>query len=206
MTEENTIPATAADVKPITTAPTQEQTFGKSELLDAGAILKDILGIKAGNIVGDLGAGGGMFTTQSAMIVGNQGQVYAVDVMKNILGEIESKARMTGLTNIKTIWSNLEMVGVTKIKEASLDFALLVNILFQSTKHFEILSEATRFLKPNGKLLIVDWSNTAPGFAPPSDRQVDPETIKQRANQLSLTLDQEFKAGNYHFGLVFIKA
>ena len=187
------------------TSQTQEQTFGKSELLDAGKILQEVLGIEQGQMVADLGAGGGMFTIQAARLVGDRGQVYAVDIMKSSLSDIESKARMTGFNNVKTVWSNLEIVGAAKINEASLDHAMLVNILFQSKKHYEIMAEATRLLKPGGKLLIIDWSNTAPGFAPPSEMKVDPAQLNAHAVKLNLSLEQEFKAGTYHFGLIFIK-
>jgi len=183
----------------------QEQVFGKSELLNAATILKDILGLSIGSVVADLGAGGGMFTIQSARLVGDPGQVYSVDILKNTLSEIESKARMSGLYNIKTIWSNLEIVGATKIKETSLDFALLVNVLFQSSKHYEMMAEAARLLKQNGKLLIVDWDNTQPAFTPPSNMQVDPKKLNEYAQELGLALEKEFKAGQYHFGMIFIK-
>ncbi len=190
---------------PVGKAPSQGEVFGKSELLNAGTILKDILGISIGSVVADLGAGGGMFSIQAARLVKDQGQVYAVDILKNTLSDIESKARMAGLYNIKTIWSNLEVVGATKINEASLDFALLVNILFQSSKHYEIIAEASRLLKSGGKLLIVDWDNTQPAFTPPSNMQVDPSKLNEYASQLELNLEKEFKAGQYHFGAIFIK-
>lgn len=186
-------------------APAQDQAFGRSELLNGGAILKDVLQIAPRSVVGDLGAGGGMFSLSAARLVGEQGQVYSVDIMKNALADIESKARMANLHNIKTIWSNLEMVGAAKIKENSLDYAFLVNVLFQSTKHFEIMAEASRLLKIGGRLLIIDWSDTRPGFAPNDMRRVDPASIREFATNLNLSLEREFKAGNYHFGLIFIK-
>jgi len=185
--------------------PNQEQTFGKSELLNAKNILMDILGMTVGNVVADLGAGGGLFSLTAARIVGDQGQVYAVDIIKNTLSEIESKARMSGLYNLKTVWSNLEIIGATKIPEASLDFAMIVNVLFQSKKHFEIMSEAARLLKPNGKLLIVDWSNTSPGFAPANEMRVDKDSLIDNSTQINFVLEKEFKAGEYHFGLIFTK-
>ncbi len=178
---------------------------GRSELLDAGQILRDILKLKKGDMVGDLGAGGGLFLLESARLVGDQGQVYAVDVVKNILSEIDSKARLNGLNNIKTIWSNLEIVGATKINEGTLDSTILVNILFQSQKQYEIIAEATRLLKPGGKLLVVDWTNNDLGVGPPNDRLVDKDKIISFAQQLDLVLVQEFKAGKYHFGLLFAK-
>ncbi|PLX25985.1 hypothetical protein C0580_00855 [Candidatus Parcubacteria bacterium] len=183
----------------------QKEVFGKSEMLNAGTILKDVLGISVGSMVADLGAGGGMFSIQSARLVGDQGQVYAVDILKNTLSEIESKARMAGLYNIKTIWSNLEVVGATKINEGTLDFTLLVNVLFQSTKHYEMMAEAARLLKPGGKLLIIDWDNTKPAFTPPSNMQVEPTKLNEYAHQLDLNLVKDFKAGQYHFGIIFSK-
>lgn len=183
----------------------QKDVFGKSELLNAGTILKDILGINIGAMVADLGAGGGMFAIQAARLVGDQGQVYAVDILKNTLSEIESKARMAGLYNIKTIWSNLEVVGATKINEGTLDFTMLVNVLFQSSKHYEMMAEAARLLKPGGKLLVVDWDNTKPAFTPPSNMQVEPNKLNEYAHQLDLKLEKDFKAGQYHFGIIFSK-
>lgn len=188
------------------TAPTKLlPTTGKSELLDAGAILTEILGLQTGQIVADLGAGGGMFSIQAARLVGEQGQVYAVDIIRNTLSDIDSKARLSGLYNIKTVWSNLEIVGAAQIPEASLDAAMLVNVLFQSDKHKEMLTETNRLLKPGGKLLVVDWSDTKPGFTPDSSRQVNPDNLINIARQLSFILERKFQAGQYHFGLLFVK-
>ncbi|MCB9803134.1 class I SAM-dependent methyltransferase [Candidatus Nomurabacteria bacterium] len=179
---------------------------GGNNLLDAQYILTQKVKIQAGEVVADLGAGGAAyFTMQAAKIVGDQGQVYAVDVVKNVLSSIDSKAKMSGLYNVKTIWSNLEILGATKIPEASLDHAMLINILFQSQKKSEMITEAIRLLKPGGKLTIIDWSDNTPGFAPPQNLQVNKEEVLQIAQNLSLSLEEEFVAGNYHFGLIFIK-
>ncbi|MDP2812304.1 MAG: methyltransferase domain-containing protein, partial [bacterium] len=182
-----------------------KQVFGKSELLDAGKILGEVLGLSTGKIVADLGAGGGMFSLQSARLVGAPGQVYAVDILKTVLSDIDSKARMSGLHNIKTIWSNLEVVGAAKINDGLLDFALAVNVLFQSKKHYEIMAEASRLLKSGGKLLIIDWSNSNSGLTPSSDRRVNPDKMTEICSQLGLILEQQFRAGQYHFGMIFRK-
>jgi arsenite methyltransferase len=178
---------------------------GKSELMDAGKILSELLQVKKGDMVGDLGAGGGLFLMQAARLVGDQGQVYAVDVVKNILSELESKARLSGLNNIKTVWSNLELIGATKINSESLDSAILVNVLYQSEKHFEIMSEATRLLKKGAKLLVIDWADNDLSFGPSKERLAKPEEIMSLASQMDLDLVQQFKAGPYHFGLIFSK-
>jgi ubiquinone/menaquinone biosynthesis C-methylase UbiE len=190
-------------------ANSQDQTTkvgGGNELLDVNFILQDNLNIQPGNIVADLGAGGAAyFTMHAAKLVGDQGEVYAVDIIKAVLSGIESKAQMSGVYNIKTIWSNLEILGATKIPAETIDHALLINILFQSKKRAEVIAEATRLLKSGGKLTVIDWHDTKPTFAPPAERQVDPAEIIKIAEKLSLSLEKEFPAGNYHFGLIFIK-
>src|SRR2546423_241654 len=48
--------------------------------------IMDILGIKQGSNVADIGAGSGWFTVRAARRVGNGGVVYAVDINRNYLG------------------------------------------------------------------------------------------------------------------------
>jgi len=202
---------TNAQINPITdikipNAPQAPKVGGGNELLDVNFILRETIAIQPGQIVADLGAGGAAyFTIQAAKIVGSQGEVYAVDVVKNTLSSIEGKARMAGLYNIKTVWSNLEILGATKIPAETLDHALLINILFQTQKKADILAEAIRLLKPGGRLTIVDWNDTKPSFSPSAEMQVDQNELINIAKKLNLQLEQEFKAGNYHFGLIFIK-
>ncbi|MBT4349667.1 class I SAM-dependent methyltransferase [bacterium] len=206
VTTPNAQQAPIADDIKIPNAPQSPEVGGGNELLDVNFILRETVAIQPGQIVADLGAGGAAyFTMQAAKIVGDQGEVYAVDVVKNTLSSIEGKARMAGLYNIKTIWSNLEILGATKIPAETLDHALLINILFQAQKKADILAEAIRLLKPGGRLTIVDWSDTKPSFAPSAEMQVDQNELLSIAEKLNLQLEQQFKAGNYHFGLIFIK-
>lgn len=178
---------------------------GGNELLDQAKIF-DRLGIKIGSKVADLGCGSaGHFVIPAAQKVGNHRIVYAVDILKSVLQSVVTKGRLEGVNNIKTVWSNLEIVGATKIKEESLDFALLINILFQSKKHENIIKEAVRLLKPEGKLLVIDWDLGSTNFGPPQEMRLKPEVIKKMAAGLNLKLLDEFQAGTYHYGLIFSK-
>lgn len=178
---------------------------GGNELLDPAKILGR-LGIKTGHHLADLGCGGaGHFIIPAAHLLGDDTIIYAVDILKSVLRSVTSKARLEGVSNIKPIWSNLEIVGATKIRKNSLDFALLINVLFQSKQHENILKEALRLLKDKGKLLIVDWHKISSSFGPPSDDRVSTKEIKAKAKKVGFKLVDEFKAGNYHFGLIFKK-
>ncbi|MBU0613159.1 class I SAM-dependent methyltransferase [Patescibacteria group bacterium] len=182
-----------------------KKTAGGNELLNPETILNQA-GVGYGNIVGDLGCGGmGYFTLQAAKAVGDKGQVYAVDVVKTVLQSVETKAKLDGLTNIKTIWSDLEVPGATKINEASLDFALLINVLFQTQKHEEMIKESVRLLKRGGKLVVVDWKKNDTPFGPKTEARVLKEKVQEIAEKLGCVLERSLETGPYHYWLEFIK-
>lgn len=166
------------------------------------------LDLKPGYIVADLGTGReGRMALAAAKIVGEDGIVYAVDIVKAILPALQTKAAIYGLKNIRTIWSNLEIYGATRaIVDNSVDAAFLVTILFQSKKQIDILKEAIRILKPGGRLTIVDWkAGIDVPLGPTQNMRIKPETIKQMAAELGLHLQDEFEAGKCHWGLIFTK-
>lgn len=182
------------------------QVSGGNTLLNHRQLLEKI-GLAQGMLVADLGCGAsGYFTLISAEMVGNSGQVYAVDIQKSVLAGITSAARMGGFHNIETVWSNLEIYGGAKvIKDGSLDVALLINTLFQSTKKAEIIKEMARMIKPGGLALVIDWKMTDAPLGPAVSERVKKEEVKAWAQQNGLALKEDFEAGQYHFGLIFTR-
>lgn len=178
---------------------------GGNELLKPADLLKRA-GVQYRMTIGDLGCGGaGFFALQAAELVGDDGSVFAVDILKSALTSVASKAKQAGLANIKTVWSNIEIFGATKIPIESLDVALLINVLFQSKKHKEMLQEAVRMLKRGGKLLVIDWKTAGSPLGPPTENRVPPQSVRQIARELNLLELDAFEAGQYHFGLLFAK-
>lgn len=175
-----------------------------TEILNPEKLLK-LAGLEYGWRVADLGCGAGFNALQAARMVGDKGQVYAVDVLKSALPAVESKARLDGLTNLKTVWSNLEIVGATKIPEGTLDLGLVINVLYQSKKHREIFREARRLIKDSGKMLVIDWKKEGSPFGPPMTERVDHEKVKLDAQEAGFIFEKEITPGPYHFGLIFKK-
>lgn len=178
---------------------------GGKELIDARVLLEK-LGIAEKMIVADLGCGRrGYFTLQAAKLIGPDGLVYAVDVVKSALENVNSMANLFGIPNIKTIWADLERPGTTKISSESVDLAMINNVFFQTKKDDLIIQEAVRILKKKGKLLITDWKKTQAPFGPPVQNRVSPEQIKTVAQGFNLKLERELEAGPYHYALIFVK-
>ncbi|MDO8669627.1 MAG: methyltransferase domain-containing protein [Candidatus Buchananbacteria bacterium] len=164
------------------------------------------VGLAEGMNVGDLGCGNlGYFSVPAAKIVGKKGVVYAVDILKSVLQSVEHIAKQEGLDNIKTVWSNLEVVGATKIPSASLDLVMLINMLFQSEDDRKVFLESHRLAKAGGKLVVIDWKMISSPFGPDISKRIKTaETIKF-AQEAGFNLVEEFEAGPYHFGLIFVK-
>lgn len=178
---------------------------GGNQLLNPQKILTKA-GVKKGDKVADLGCGGvGYFVFPASAIVGREGLVYAVDIRRLVLEGINNHARLDGIGNIKTVWSNLEIYKATGIKNDGVDLALLINTLFQSQKKQEIVKEAIRMVKSGGNLLIIDWADIDSTLGPPKESRVKKDEITNSAQENGLELVEEFEAGPYHFGLLFKK-
>ena len=63
----------------------------------------DLLGIKAGKSVADIGAGSGWFTVRAARRVGGGGEVFAEDINPEAIKFIEDRAKKEGLGNVRTV-------------------------------------------------------------------------------------------------------
>jgi len=177
----------------------------KTTLFDIPAILSK-MGIEERQQVAELGCGNfGFFVFPLARLVGRYGLVYAVDILKSTLEEIDKEAKKENLPQIKSVWSNLEIFKATNIAVGSLDNALLVNILHQSNKRAEIIREAIRLLKRGGHLLVVEWKNIDIPFGPDAERRVRLDSLKTVAPKIGLDIKEEFEAGPYHYGLILTK-
>ena len=163
--------------------------------------------MQSGMHVADFGCGRtGHIIFPGAMILGEDGVMYAVDVLKDVLEIIEKRSRLNNkLLNIKTVWSDLERVGATAIPEKSLNIVFIVNTLCQSNNRHGILEEAKRLLKEKSRMIIVDWSRKGLSFGPDDARFVDFENLKKWAKMHGLSVQEEFEVGKFHRGLVFFK-
>ncbi len=177
---------------------------GGNELINIDVMAK--AGIEENMRVADLGCGNlGYFTIPAAKIVGKNGLVYAVDVLKSVLEAVEGLAKQQGMENIKTVWSNLEIIGATKIPAESLDASFIINTLFQSTKDDLLIQEAFRLTKPGGRVIVIDWKRVSAPFGPSMDERTKPEEIRKFCETAGFRLVEEFEAGPYHYGMMWVK-
>jgi ubiquinone/menaquinone biosynthesis C-methylase UbiE len=163
--------------------------------------------LSEGMTVADFGCGSGHITILMAEQVGGKnrdlGKVYAVDVMEQPLEFVRSRATSEMLTNIVTVRANLEVLGSTKIPDASVDLVMCSNVLFQSSEKKKILEEAHRITKPGGRLVITDWLPKKALFSGMGNFVLSPEEAEAMAQSIGYTKERAFGGGTHHFGIVF---
>lgn len=153
--------------------------------------------------IADFGCGNGYFSIPMAKTA-EEGRVYALDVMKDSLEAVESKAELENISNIETIHCNLEIINGSKLDNESIDLVLLRNILFQSQKKSEIIKEAKRVLKDNNMLVLVEWIK-ASSLAPKNGWLISKEEAQQLVKLEGFNFEKELKIDNHHYGLIFKK-
>ncbi|MEM2047229.1 MAG: class I SAM-dependent methyltransferase [Candidatus Jordarchaeales archaeon] len=112
------------------------------------------LGLKRGQWVADVGAGGGFFTFKFAEAVGESGKVFAVDTEKELLDFIRKNATRKGLVNIQVVHAPKDEVP---LPEGSIDLIFMRNVYHHLENRVNYVKQLKRLLKPNGKIAIIEY-------------------------------------------------
>jgi len=165
----------------------------------------DQINLKPGMKAADFGCGHGYFTLPVAKVLGQEGKVYAVDVLLEALEAVRSRAQLEGRVNIETMRGNLELPGGSSLPDNSMDLVLLHNVLSQSQKKSAIIEEAKRALKPGGTFVLIDWRKDHVCIGPETGWRMTFDEARAMARESGFVFLRVFDAGQYHYGLIFIK-
>lgn len=156
--------------------------------------------------VADFGCGRtGQFIFLASKIVGDKGIVYAVDIIKDVLEDVKSRARFETRHNIQSVWSDIEKYGHTPVPAQSLDAAILTNVIFLVKDKLAVLRELARLTKPEGYVIVIDWIKRLGPLGPAPEMLVKPEIVIELAKQAELTLLEQSLLNDNHYCLIFKK-
>lgn len=110
-------------------------------------------GIREGMTVIDYGCGPGRYTIPIAQIVGEQGKVIAVDLVKIAEEEIQKKTQKYDLRNIQF---KLAQGYDSKVESGAADMVIALDMFFMVENPTEFLRELSRISKKDGILVIDD--------------------------------------------------
>jgi ubiquinone/menaquinone biosynthesis C-methylase UbiE len=121
----------------------------------------DIIGIKKGAVVADIGAGSGYMTVRMARRVGANGIVYANDIQQPMLDLLDKRLKKAKITNVRAI---LGSPDDPKLPLESIEMALLVDVYHEFSQPQAMLRHLHDALKAGGRLVLLEYRKEDPSI------------------------------------------
>jgi SAM-dependent methyltransferase len=169
---------------------------GRDERLQINRVM-NILGIAAGKIAADIGAGSGWFTVRAARRVGEGGIIYAVDINPEAVRYIGDRAKKEHLQNVKTILSKPDD---PLLPADSVDAVLLLKTYHEVAHPIVLMQNLRAALRPGAKVGIIDRNGNG------EDHGVGSDVVIREAKQAGYKLLEKYdfvKGDKMDYFLVF---
>jgi SAM-dependent methyltransferase len=140
---------------------------GRAEAMSIERVM-DVLDVRPGGVVADVGAGSGWLTVRAARRVGPGGKVLAVEINRAYLAHIEARARSERLANV------VPVLGTTddpRLPPDSVDVVVLLKTYHELQRPLTVARHLFASLRRGGRLAVIDRNGSG------GDHGVDSATV-----------------------------
>ena len=144
----------------------------------------DALALTPGQIVADIGAGTGYFSTRLARAAAAP-TVFAVDIEPAMVAHLTRRAATEGLANMRAVQASASSPNLPE----PVDVVLVVDTFHHIGSRAAYFSGVRGQLRPGGRVAIIDFRKDAPGEGPPAHFRFTPEQISAEMEAAGYVLD-----------------
>ena len=166
------------------------------------------IGVRKGDVVADVGTGVGFMLPYFAEAVGPEGFIYAEDIQQDFLDKAQERIEEGGWKNVRTV---LGGQVDPKLPPARIDLAFILDAYHHFESPVDTLKSLRRSLKPDGRLVVVDFYRSRPNPNWSEERRMDHirldrDGFTEEIESAGFRLERYFDHLPHQYALIFQKA
>ena len=163
----------------------------------------ELLNLKDGMVVADIGAGVGYYTIRMAKKVGATGKVYASDIQPEMLTLLRKRLDEQKITNVEMV---LGTETDPKLPLNSIDLAIMVDVYHEFAQPQRMLRKLQKTLKDDGRLVLLEFRKEDPYVPIRPEHKMSVAEAKLELEDEGFVLDKVIPGLPWQHILVFSKA
>jgi len=163
----------------------------------------ELLDLKPGMVIADIGAGVGYYSIRMARKVGPEGKVYAVDIQPEMLALLRKRLEQRKINNVEMV---LGTETDPKLPLNTIDLAIMVDVYHELAQPQRMLRKLRQILKDDGRLVLLEFRKEDPYVPIRPEHKMSVAEAKIELEDEGFTLEKVIPGLPWQHVLVFRKA